>query len=230
MTPERRVPRKLPSRFEEEMKANALRIAPLVSAAALWDRVLSAEDRRRLGDDFEAAYRMHRTAGMWAYLRGVSRPRAVVDVAYALGFATLHTRTWLLRELGEVHDSEEDALCAAVAGGGLVLRERPREAYWAGQEIPLNWEQRSALWNYFWCLCQCAKTGRELDYTQLGEEVRPDAAVKQKSRLLRTPGFPAELGARIQRAGRGAQRLDVPAPQIRLFQVESQDVFREWTG
>src|SRR5437899_4308762 len=176
------------SPFHEAMKANTLRIAPLVSAQLLWDRVLTPTDRYHLGNHLVAAYKLYGTAGMWARLRGVSAPRAVVDVAGALDFITPQTRHWLLRELGEVHDDPEEAIAAAVAAGGLVLVDRPREAYWAGARIAVDWQQRTALWDYLRQLAKCSKTGCAVDPTELGAEGAPEAAVKQKSRLVGLPG------------------------------------------
>ena len=94
----------------------------------------------------------------------------------------------------------------------------------------MDWQRRSSLWDYLWQLAKCSKAGRDLDPTELGAEASPEAAVKQKSRLVGLPGFPSDLAARIQRTGRGAQRLDVPREQIRRFEVVTQEVVREWTG
>jgi len=166
---------------------------------------------------------------MWVRLRGVSARRAVVDVAAALDLITPETRRWLLRELGEVHADPDEAIAAAVATGGLVLVERPRTAYWAGADIPVEWQRRTALWDYLWKLAQCGKSGCAIDPNELGAEGPPDAAVKLKSRLINLPGFPPDLAQHIHRADRGAQRLDLPPQQIRLFEMSTLEVAREWT-
>jgi hypothetical protein len=219
----------LPERAVEEVQTAWSRIQPFMAAARLWERVLTEAERQRLGGDLVQAHRQYGTAGMWARLRGVSPPRAVVDVAHALNLMDEATRGWLLRELGEIHDDPEAAVNAAVESGALVLVERPREAYWDGWPINVNWERRSALWSFFWELCRAAKAGRPIDHTDLGSDAAPDAVTKQKSRLLRLAGFPVELGDLIQPVGRGTQRLVLPAASIRLFEFVTVESLRDWT-
>src|SRR5207253_5774027 len=132
------------------------------------------------------------------------------------------------RELGEVSDDPEEAIEAARASTALVLVERPRTVYWKGKPIDVPWERHPALWHFFWELCRQAKAGRPLDVLDLGEEAHLDSIAKQKSRLLGKAGFPVELGHLIKPAGRRTQKLDLPAPQIRLFEVVSVDSVREW--
>jgi hypothetical protein len=85
-----------------------------------------------------------------------------------------------------------------------------------------------ALWQFFWELCRRAKAGRPLDALDLGERAHSDSVAKQKCRLLGKAGFPVELGDLIKPAGRHTQRLDLPPPQIRLFEVVCVDSVREW--
>jgi hypothetical protein len=213
----------------EELQTNAQRIQAAISAARLWERILTERERQRLGGVLEDAWRQYGTAGMWMNLRGVSAGRAVVDVAHALGFLDDAAWRWLLRELGEVHDDPEEALQAAIAGGGLVLIERPREAYWQGQPIAVAWDQRPALWDFFWELCRQAKAGHALDHTTFAST---DVAVvtKQKSRLRGTRGFPPTLATLIRPVGRGTQQLALPPQQIRIFEVVVNETLRERTA
>ena len=212
----------------EAWQTAVLRVRPFVAAAELWQRIFSESDRRRLGNDLEAAYASRRgTVGMWMYLRGVSYPRAVVDIGTALHLLDVSTGRWLLREFGEATGDAETDLQSANARGSLVLREQPREAYWAGRQIDVNWDRRPALWSYFWELCRHAKSGQVVDRTAFGEAVARDYVAKQKSRLINMDGFPADLAARIGRVDRGSQKLDVPAAQIRLFEAIGGCV-REW--
>lgn len=74
----------LPQRVVAELQTNALRIKAAVCALRLWEWVLTEDDRKRLGGELEDVWRRYGTAGIWMKLRGVSRERAVVDVAYAL--------------------------------------------------------------------------------------------------------------------------------------------------
>jgi len=221
--------RSLPQRVVDELQTNALRIQAAMSAAWLWERVLTERERQRLGGALEEAWRRYGTAGMWMRLRGVSAERAVVEVAHGLGFLDDATCRWLLRELGEVHDDAEEALQAAIAGGGLVLIERPRAAYWQGQQIAVDWDRRPALWDFFWELCRQAKAGQPIDHTAFSSG---DLAVvtKQKSRLRSIRGFPRALGALIKPVGRRTQQLELPAQHIRLFELVVGEALRERTA
>jgi len=85
----------------DELATQALRIKPWVSADRLWTRVLTEEDRQRLGGNLEESYPRLGTAGMWMELHGVSAERAVIEVARELGFLNEQTANWLLKAVGE---------------------------------------------------------------------------------------------------------------------------------
>jgi len=89
------------SRVVTELETQYLRVKAAVSAADLWERVLSDQDRQQLGGDMQKCYRELGTVGMWMNLRGVSQARAIADLAMNLGFANQTTYQWLLREIGE---------------------------------------------------------------------------------------------------------------------------------
>ena len=82
-----------------ELNRARLVIQPFMVAARLWRRLLTAEDRRRLGGSLESAYQRLGTARMWQEARGVSLERAVVDVARGVGRMSEATARWLSREL-----------------------------------------------------------------------------------------------------------------------------------
>jgi hypothetical protein len=216
----------LSSEAQEELQTTFHRIRAAVSAAWLWDRVLTEAERRRLGGNLEPAWREHGTAGMWRKLRGVSLPRAVVEVARELNLMDERTRVWLLRELGEAPDDPAEALEAAIASGDLVLVERPREAYWRGQLLGVDWERRPVMWDFFWQVCRQAKVGQAVDHTTFNA-ADLDIVAHQKSRLRGLLGFPRDLGALIRPAGRYTQKLDMPRSQIRLFEVVGGETVRE---
>jgi hypothetical protein len=77
------------------------RVQPPPAARRIWQRHLSAQEREKLGGDFEKAYVQGGTVGMWKRLRGVSGERALVEVSYLLGFMSEPDQQYLLRELGE---------------------------------------------------------------------------------------------------------------------------------
>jgi hypothetical protein len=224
-----RLPRRLSPEALEEWQAHALRVQPVASAERLWKRVLTEEDRQGLGGDFQVAYGRHGTVGMWQEVRGVSAARAVVDVAHALGLLDRRTRRWLLQELGEIDANAKKTLQAAIASGALILVEQPRWAYWKGRKMPIDWQRRSALWEFFWELCRKAKARKPLDRLHFGNRARANIVTQQKSRLVNLRRFPADLAALIQPVGRGTQKLNLPTEQIRLFERSGRGGLREWT-
>lgn len=219
------LPQHLPSpRVLDELQTNYLRIKSPVSAMRLWERVLTESDRRTLGWDSEAAWKLYGTVGMWKKLRGVSTARAVVEVAHKLNFIDEGTQRWLLYELGEAPDDPE----TAIASDALVLVERPKTAYWQGQEIEVDWDRYGVLWTFMWELGCHAKSGQPVDRLTFGEHAHQDVVAKQKSRLLNEPSFPADLGDRIVSVGIGTQRLDLSPEKIRIFVGGIGEQLREW--
>lgn len=209
-----------------------LRVKGTAAALRLWDRVLSADDRRRLGGDLEAAYARHGGAvGMWRQLHGVSVPRAVVAVAIAIGFLDTGTGQALLRALGEDPDNPADAVEAAVASGGLVLVEAPRQAFWEGEPVEVDWARHTSLWELLWALARASKGGGVVDAFALQERDARDRkfVTKRKCRLVNAPGFPLSLADSVVSAGRGTYRLDLPPASIRVFERGAGDAVREWT-
>lgn len=101
--------REISPQVAEELQTQYLRIKAAISADRLWQRVLTEEERQRLGGDLEACWRRLSTAGMWMELRGVSRERAVIEVAGELGFLTESNARWLLREIGEESPASQEA-------------------------------------------------------------------------------------------------------------------------
>ena len=85
----------------EHLTTQALRVKPAIAADQLWARVLTSDERDRLGGDLERAWRELGTAGIWRKLHRVSAERAVIDVAVALNHLDEPTAKWLLREIGE---------------------------------------------------------------------------------------------------------------------------------
>src|SRR4051794_24022399 len=87
-------------RILTELQTQAFRIRAAVSAAQLWEQVLTQKERRRLGGDLQAAWRNLGTAGMWMKLRRVPLELAVLETGLKLGFLDPTKYQWLLREIG----------------------------------------------------------------------------------------------------------------------------------
>ncbi|MFM8273059.1 MAG: hypothetical protein ACKODX_12095 [Gemmata sp.] len=222
----------MPKWAEDEWQTAYLRVKGTAAALRLWDRVLTAEDRRRLGGDLEAAYARHRGAvGMWRHLRGVSLPRAVVDVGVRIGFLDADSGRVLLRVIGEEPDDPQEALEMAVAGGGLVLVEVSRQVHWEKGLVELDWGNHTAWWSFLWELARASKAGAAVDeYTLRGGSSKdPKYLTKQKSRMVKAGGLPPTLAALVVPAGRGTYRLDLQPARIRVFERGAGDSLREWT-
>lgn len=219
-----------PPKVMEELQRLRPHVQHLMSAQRLWDR-LTPQDRSRLGGELLAAYdRYGRTVGMWRELRGVSQPRALIEAAYQVGLTDEATRNWLLRGIGELDDTSEETIVAAVKSTPLVLVEQGRKAYWKGDKMDISWHKYSSLWDFFWVLCERAKSGVGVDHTHFAEGVEPDYPSKTKHRLCDLDNFPQDLGVLINADGRGTQKLDLQPSQIRLFRIVSVEILREVTG
>lgn len=215
------------SRGLEELHANDLRIRPATSAERLWDRCLTPQDRERLGGNLGTAFRRYGTTGMWMALRGVTTQRAVVDVAKELGFLRDHDYEWLLEEIGEFCDVEA-AIDHAVTSGDFVLVERPRAAYWESEEITIDWNRNSVLWDFLWELGRHGKAGQPIDAFVFGEHAGRDTVTKRKSRLTNMPEFPVSLSDAIECTDTGTQQLELPRERIRIFQLVGLESLCEW--
>ena len=215
-------------RAAEAWRSAAAWATSLAAAEVLWHRRLTTDERARLGPDFLSAVDRHGAAGMMARLRGVSSDRAVVEAALATGHLDPAGAKWLLRERGEAPRSAEEALRLAVAAGDLVLVEGPREAYWAGEPIVVGWGRRPAVWEFFVELAKHAKAGKPVDRLTFPTATDPSYANKMKSRLAEFEGFPPALAERVEPAGRGAVRLNLPAERTRIFERVVDDELREW--
>lgn len=112
-------------RIKEELQAQYIRVQAPASGELVWNRILNNQERQRLGGNFEQAFASLGTIGMWRKLRRVSRLRAIVDIARALGLVHETSYRWLLREIGE--DPDQPAA--------------PDRPTWNGQKGELRWKK-----------------------------------------------------------------------------------------
>lgn len=211
----------------EKLKSIENFIRPLASAELLWER-LSLSDRKQLGGDLPNALCKYGTVGMWTRVKGVTKERAVVDVAKLIGLLWHEDAKWLLREIGEFADPEE-AMLSAIDAGDFVLVENPRQAYWDKSKIGIDWKKYTALWGFLWDLGRRGKEMKSVERITFGDHAHQDVVTKLKSRLTGKPEFPISLADKIQVAGRGAQQLNIPVERIRIFEQIGDDALREWT-
>jgi hypothetical protein len=84
-----------------EWRRLATYVQSIVAATWLWDRVLTSDQRTQLGGDFQTAYAVGGTIGMWTRLHRVPVGRAIIELASSLELIVPSTGNRLLRELGE---------------------------------------------------------------------------------------------------------------------------------
>lgn len=84
----------------EELKTQTARVRLFASALLVWQRLLTPEERERLGGDLAAAWRRFGAIGMWTEVRGVSPEQAVLEMAVGIGHMSPANYDWLRRELG----------------------------------------------------------------------------------------------------------------------------------
>lgn len=222
----------MPAWAKEEWTTAFQRVKGAAVAVRLWERVLTEADRRRLGGDLEAAYALHGGAvGMWRHLRGVTVPRAVVDVGVRVGFLDADGGRTLLRVIGEEPIDPAEAVETAVARGDLVLVEVMREVYWEGTLVGIDWRVNTAGWAFVWDLARASKAGAAVDAFTLrgGSSNDPKYVTKLKGRVVNVAGFPMTLADLVVPVGRGTYRLNLPPARIRVFERGSGDSLREWT-
>jgi hypothetical protein len=91
----------------ETLNTQRSRVNCAWSADRVWNRFLSDEDRKKLGDNLDSAYSDHHgLIGMWIKIRKVSVAQATIDLGFLLGFIDQPTKNWLLQEFGEITASE----------------------------------------------------------------------------------------------------------------------------
>lgn len=91
----------LPADLRQKLDELEPRVQSNAAAIAIWERHIAADERKALGDDLYQAWKAHgRTAGLWAAVRGGSKERAIVEVAYALDWLDSQTYRQFLDALG----------------------------------------------------------------------------------------------------------------------------------
>lgn len=78
-----------------------LRIRGVEVFSRFWERVLTANERKRLGNDMEPCFAAEAfSANCLGRLRGWSAEHAIIEIAYRVGFLSIADYEWLLASLG----------------------------------------------------------------------------------------------------------------------------------
>lgn len=212
----------------QKLEEATLRVRTPNTALALWQRVFSEQEKARLGDDLEAAYKKGGAVAMWSAVHGCTKVRAVIEIAHTLNLLTSSDRRWLLREAGELLDADA-AYDDAIQRNELVLNASLKEIYWKGERIEFDWSKHEAKWTFLWELACHAKADLPIDYTIFGETKNQNYPSKTKSEIGNLDCFPLDLTDAIESLGKGEQKLQIAAEEIRLFERHLGGEFREWT-
>jgi len=210
----------------DELRTHLLQVHSRISANRLWAEMTDGE-RDSLGGNLLRAYNQGGTIGMWMRLRRVSQPRAIIELAYRLGFISKQRRDRLVCDIHENPSDVEEAVKQAIKSGDLVLVEDDRTVFWKGRKVRIDWHQHSALWSFFMKLCQQAKVGRGVDQLLFSRDFNPNYVTKITSRLCRMAAFPKKLAGLIIPAGLNTKRLDLPPGQIHVFRLETIEILKE---
>jgi hypothetical protein len=209
----------------EEMHGLFYAVNSMRVAERVWNEVLTVAEKANLPESLDEARRKFSIPQMWMRVRGGTMSRAVVDILHELDLMGPHHYRRLLRQLGEEGEDSEATVMLAVSTAKLVLVDTPRTVYWEGCEVPIEWHERSALWEYFLAVCKATKMGEPLDPIGFGtgnHRTLIDRKNKLRDELDRVNSTLA------QHFLSGQQRLDLHRGQIRIFERIVQEEIREW--
>lgn len=116
----------LPALIQKKLAELEAKVQRNDVAIAVWDNHFTVADRKALGDDPYLAWKHNgRTAGMWAAARGISKDRAILDIAYLFDWIDTKSYTRVLKAIGE----------DATAGGTPRWLARTGELWFDGEIV-----------------------------------------------------------------------------------------------
>lgn len=139
-------------------------------------------------------------------------PELVERVAAALGD---------LRRLYDGDPPGRSALEEAIARGGLVLSLSPAAAYWDGQAITAEWEQRRRLWELLVALARCGQGGLAVLEVDIFPDEVSDTAMSSRMSRLKALLPPTLKKVVIPGLEPHSYRLDLDAAKIMIVDPAS---------
>ncbi len=207
------------------MNSHFLTVNSTRVAERIWNEVFTVTEKANLPKSLDVARRRFSIPEMWRRVRGGTLSRAVVDILHELDLMGPHHYRWLLLQLGEEGEDTEATIRLAVSTAKLVVEDSPRRVHWEGCEVPIEWRERPALWEYFLAVCKATKMGEALDPFTFGSG-DGRMLINRKSELR------SELAdgnsSLAQQFVTREHRLDLPRGEIRIFERIFQEEFREW--
>jgi hypothetical protein len=215
----------LASEVVEEMNSHFLTVNSTRIEERIWNEVFTVTERASLPESLDEARKDFSIPEMWMRVRGGSLSRAVVDILRELDLMGPNHYRRLLRQLGEEGEDTDATVMLAVSKTKLVIVDSEREVHWEGRVVPIDWRERSALWEYFLAVCQATKMGEALDPFRFGSG-DGRTLIDRKNKLRR---MLADVNSTLaQQFVRGQHRLNLPCGEIRIFERIFQEEFREW--
>jgi hypothetical protein len=82
----------------------------------------------------------------------------------------------------------------AIFQNKLVLIEKPKQAFWNGEPIEVEWQGKDAAqWSFIWELSKKNKRSQTVDHFDFGEKTNASMLSTRKGRLVNHPRFPPSL-------------------------------------
>ncbi len=124
-----------------------------------------------------------------------------------------------LRLLDETTPANRSEVDRAIEAGGLVLVKQPRAAYWATQRLDVDWDRHAKDWELLLRLVEKARAGMRVEDLDLYAEAPATSTMATRKHRL-SLHLPRDLREKILSRGSRAYLLDLPAKQLRIFEIE----------
>lgn len=180
---------------------------------------------------------------LWTNLRGVSEPRAIINLAKQLEYVSNVDYLWLDAEVRKIdptvpptkrerspshaeEDEPEERIQRAAQKRTLVLvrGNGHNRLYWRGQwhKPGKAWARNLKIWELLCTAAIEAKRGRAVSWDQLSDRKNDGAITDRKARLRQF--VPAELFEKIEPGSDvGSYRLRLKADEIEVIELRGED-------
>lgn len=219
-------PDEVPEAIRREMAEVISRVRGATVTKLLWERISQSDQdwlEQHLTKDESVSFG---PIDLWMRLRGVSEVRAALDVAVKCELLSREKYNRLLREIGADGEGLNVDIYDAIANAQLVLIDAPPSAYWQGQEITVDWEDRGVVWNYLWKVAGAAKHRGSINERHFGLSTKRRNLADWKHRLCKPDAFPVKLGNLIHSEG-GEHQLILPPDAICRFRKDPEGGYKE---
>ena len=182
-----------PPKWQAELQRVRSAVQMMGCAARLSTKLLTAEQRRTLGENLEHAYSDGGTIGMWQRLHGGSRDRAAIELAQRFNLIDKIRETGCCERWESLKTTSRHVfkMRSRVVGSSSFIHD----ARCTGNvnSLTSNGRHSRRAWEYFAQLCDAAKSGHGIDRSSFPSKYASTYLTKLKSRFNRFPGIPESL-------------------------------------